>query len=100
MRALAFAEYLESHARLVYGSGAAGEVAVAKLILARIRKGDLTDGFCARDVRRKEWSGLTDNDQIRAGLELLADFDCVAPHTIETPGRPRTAYVVIPRSLR
>jgi len=91
MRGLAFEEYLETHARRVYGSGAAGEVAVAKLILARIRKGDLTDGFCARDIRRKEWSGLTDNDQIKAGLDLLADFDWIAPHTIKTPGRPRTA---------
>jgi hypothetical protein len=100
MRALAFAEYFESHARRVCGSGAAGEVAVAKLILARIRKGDLTDGFCARDIRRKEWSGLTDNDQIKAGLDLLADFDLTAPRTIETLGRPRTVYVVNPRSLR
>lgn len=100
MRALAFAEYLETHARRVHGSGAAGEVAVAKLILARVRKGDLTDGFCARDIRRKEWSGLTDNDQIKAGLDLLADFDLIAPHTIETPGRPRTAYIANPRSLR
>ena len=100
MRALALAEYLETHARRVYGSGAACEVAVAKLILARIRKGDLSDGFCARDIRRKEWSGLTDNDQIKTGLDLLADFDCIAPRTIETPGRPRTAYLVNPRSLR
>jgi Protein of unknown function (DUF3987) len=100
MRALAFAEYLETHARRVYGSGAAGEVTVAKLILGRIRKGDLVDGFCARDIRRKEWSGLTDNDQIKAGLDLLADFDLIAPRTIETPGRPRTTYIANPRSLR
>jgi hypothetical protein len=100
MRALAFAEYLETHARRVYGAGAASEAEVAKLILARIRKGDLCDELSARDIRRKEWSGLTDNDQIKAGLDLLADFDCVAPHTIETSGRPRTAYMINPRSLR
>jgi hypothetical protein len=100
IRALAFAEYLETHARRVYGSGAAGEVAAAKLILARIRKGDLSDEFCARDTRRKEWSGLTDNDLIKAGLDLLAEFDWIAAKTIETSGRPRTVFVVNPRSLR
>ena len=66
------------HARRLYGAGAASEAEVAKLILARIRKGDLSDGFGARDIRRKEWSGLTDNDRIKAGLELLADLDWIA----------------------
>ena len=100
LAALTFAEYLETHARRAYGAEAASETAVANLILTRIRKCDLSDGFTARDIRRKEWSGLTDNDQIKAGLQLLADFDWIAPHTIETPGRPRTAYMVNPRSLR
>jgi hypothetical protein len=67
------------------------ETAVAKLILARIRKGDLSDGFSARDIRRKDWSGLTDNDQIKAGLELLADLDWLVIKTIEAAGRPRVA---------
>ena len=100
MRALAFAEYFETHARRVYGSGTAGEAATAKLILSRIRKGDLADGFAARDIRRKEWSGLTDNGAIKAGLELLADLDWIAPETTETAGRPRTVYAINPKALR
>ncbi len=99
-RALALAEYLETHARRAFGAGAAAETAVAKLILARIRKGDLSDGFSARDIRRKEWSGLTDNDQIKAGLNLLADFDWIAPETTDTAGRPRTVHRINPRALR
>jgi putative DNA primase/helicase len=99
LRALAFAEYLETHARRIYGAGATAETAAAKLILARIRKGDLQEEFAARDIRRKEWSGLTDNDQIKAGLDLLADFDWLAPKTIETAGRPRVTYVISPRAL-
>jgi hypothetical protein len=100
MRALAFAEYLESHARRVYGAGGASEAEVAKLILARIRKEDLSDGFSARDIRRREWSGLTENDRIKAGVDLLADFDWIAPKTIETTGRPRIEYAINPRALR
>ena len=41
MRALAFAEYLESHAKRAYGAGPEAEVAAAKSILAHIRNNDL-----------------------------------------------------------
>lgn len=100
VRALAFAEYLETHARRAYGAGLANEADVAKLIVARIRKRDLVDGFTARDIQRKAWSGLTDADAIKAGLELLADLDWIAAETSETGGRPRTAYAINPRALR
>jgi putative DNA primase/helicase len=99
-RALALSEYLETHATRAYGAGAMSEVATAKAILTRIRKGELQDGFAVRDIRRREWSGLTDTDQIKAGLELLADYDWLAPRTVETGGRPRTEYSVNPEALR
>jgi len=100
LRALAFADFLQTHARRAYGAGAASEAAAAKLILSRIRKGELSEVFSPRDIRRKEWSGLTDNDQIKASVDLLADLDWIAPKTIETTGRPRTEYAINPRALR
>jgi Protein of unknown function (DUF3987) len=99
-RALAFAEYLETHARRVYGAGTAGEAATAKLILSRIRKGDLGDGFATRDIQRKAWSGLTDIDAIKAALDLLTDLEWIEPKTTETRGRPRVHYAITPRALR
>jgi hypothetical protein len=99
-RALALSKYLEGHARRAYGAGAASETATAKAIVARIRNGDLPDGFAARDIRRKGWSGLTDNEQIKAGLELLVDLDWITPKTTETAGRPRTAYAINPKALQ
>ncbi len=99
-RALAFAEYLETHARRVYGAGTAGEAATAKLILSRIRKGDLADGFSARDIQRKGWAGLTDIEAIKVGLELLADLDWIEPERKETGGKPRVTYAINPGALR
>ena len=96
LRALAFAEYLESHARRAYAAGCQNETAAAKAILSRIRKGHLSDGFMARDIRRKEWSNLTDNGAIKAGLDLLAEYDWIAPHTVQTLGRSRTTYAINP----
>lgn len=99
-RAVALSEYLETHARRAYGAEAMNEAATARAVLLRIRRGDLQDGFAARDIRRREWSGLTDTDQIKAGLELLADYEWLAPRTLDTGGRPRTVYSINPKAFR
>ena len=87
-RGLAFAEYLETHARRAYGAGMMNEAATAKLILSRIRKGDLSGGFTARDIQRKQWSGLSENDAIKTGLDLLVDLDWIRAQEAGTGGRP------------
>jgi hypothetical protein len=57
-RAIKFSIYLESHARRLYGAGRQLEVVTAQAILARIRKGYLSDGFTARDTYQNDWSQL------------------------------------------
>ena len=52
LRALAFTEYLETHAKRAYGAGSEVGTSAAKAILKRIRNGDLADGFRARDIYR------------------------------------------------
>jgi putative DNA primase/helicase len=102
LRALAWAEYLESHALRCYGATVAGEIAAARRILARIRKGELLDGFKAREIDRAQWSELTDRDTVRAALGLLVSYGYL--REIEVPstaagGRPTLAYLTHP-SLR
>jgi putative DNA primase/helicase len=102
LRALSFAVYLESHARRIYSSGSEREVSAASAILKRIRAGDLTDGFTARDILRHEWSHLTERDQIGAGLNLLVELDhlaAVESAPIPQGGRPKTTYSINPRSI-
>jgi putative DNA primase/helicase len=99
-RALALAEYLATHARRLYGSGIAGEATTANLIIKRIGKRDLEDGFTARDIQRKAWSGLAEHEAIKAALELLVDLNWLDVHNVETGGRPRTTYAINPRALR
>jgi putative DNA primase/helicase len=99
LRAVAYAEYLETHARRAYGAGSQVELAAAKAILARIRKGDLLTGFTARDVHQSHWSGLTDREQVQAGLDLLVDLDWIAAERVSTSGRPRLLHHVNPRAI-
>jgi putative DNA primase/helicase len=96
VRALAFAEYLEAHARRAYASGSEAETTTAKAILSRIRRRELDDGFSLRDTMRNDWAGLTDKEQVKAVLDLLVDFDWLVAKTEQTGGRPKTTYAINP----
>lgn len=99
LRALAFGEYLESHARRAYAAGCQNEAVAARAILARIRKGQLANGFTARELWRSNWSGLDDLERVKGGLALLVDLDWLSPTTTPTQGRSRTTYTINPRAF-
>ena len=99
-RALAFAAYLETHAKRAYAAVTGTDADAARRILDHIRNGDLKDGFKARDIQHRDWSGLTDRERIGKGLELLADCDWIAPQAVgrnPAGGRPTTLYNINPR---
>jgi hypothetical protein len=103
LKALAFAHYLESHARRVYGSTSEGELAAAKAILKHISAGDLQDGFTARDVHQHDWAHLTEREQVGAGLDLLLELDYLAGVALPIGpygGRPKVKYCINPRAVR
>ncbi len=100
-KALAFSKYLETHARRLYGATNEPERAAAQAILTKIREGELQDGFTAREVHQHDWLGLTDRDQVQAGLNLLVELHYLAASSAapsERGGRPTTTYTVNPRS--
>ena len=103
LRALAWAEYLESHAERCYGATVTAAVTAARRILARIRRGELNDGFKAREINRAGWSELTDADTVRAALNLLVAhgylFEVELPATA-AGGRPTLAYHIHPAARR
>jgi Protein of unknown function (DUF3987) len=102
LRALAMAEYLETHARRVYGATDAVDIVAAEAILIHIRRGALKDGFTARDVHQRGWSRLTDQDHVRRGLDLLVELDHLAADVAgKNPGyggRPKVSYRINPAS--
>jgi putative DNA primase/helicase len=102
LRALAFASYLESHAKRVYGSAFESELAAAKAI-QHIRNGDIADGFTARDVHQRGWAHLTEREHVEAGLDLLVELDhLVGVESARGPkgGRPKVTYAINPGVLR
>lgn len=97
LRALAWAKYLESHARRIYGSIAMASLGAAHRLAAKIVDGAVNDGFTLRDVYRNGWSGLTDRKQVAAAVDVLADHDWLQVEEISTDGRPATVHRINPR---
>ena len=100
LQALAWGDYLETHARRLYSSMTAPEVSAAKAILARVRSGSLSTVFAGWQVWRPQWAGLTDRNEVYEGLKLLEDLSWIRREQKETGGRPTIEYHVNPRGVK
>ena len=93
LRALAWADYLRSHARRLYASGGTMVEDGARLIVERRRQ--LADQFSVRDIQRKGWAGLPDAEAVTFAVELLVSTNhCreVAKPSSGAGGRPTAVY--------
>lgn len=93
-RALALAEYFESHARRLHASGRRVAVRAARAVLDKALDGSLPDPFTARDVYRNQWAGLSERATVADALDLLAAHGWLIEATLETGGRPTTTYTL------
>ena len=75
LRAAAWCEFLEAHARRCYGLLKDDGLRAAQALGAKLVRGVLDDGFTVRDVRRNQWRHLTRDDAIQAALDWLEDED-------------------------
>ncbi len=102
---IAWGDYLEGHARRIYGSAVNDTAQAAKTILQHIRKGDLENGFNRREIERRGWAGLQSNgERIQAGLSLLVDYSWLREVPGEGPsergGRPALPTYIINPAVR
>jgi hypothetical protein len=100
--AVTWCDYLETHARRLYGGLLSiGEV-TARLLFDRLKDGELNDGFTLRELERKGWSGLTDRDTNAEACERLVEAYCLESEIIglaEKRGRPAKRYWINPKVL-
>lgn len=72
-RAASWCELLEAHARRIYQAGGCMDQTAARLIAVKIRERKLSGPFTARDIYRKQWTGLGDPGVVQSALlELIA----------------------------
>jgi putative DNA primase/helicase len=102
-QAIALCAYLESHAKRMYGCVVSPDMAAARELARHLQLGELPSKFTTRDVYRRGWCGMTQPDQARNALELLADSGWVrqlemVPTLIG--GRPTAQWESNPRIRR
>ena len=98
VRAAAWCQYLEGHARRIYALVDAAKVGTACMLGRRLAEGKLEDGFTARDVVRKGWTGIGSTVQAETALTILEEHGWVQSADInDQPGRPTTRYFINPR---
>src|SRR5690606_3541918 len=102
-RALAWSDYLRTHAERAYAAGIKPSSEGAKALLAKIRSGAVGDNFTPRSVYLKGWSHLGTPEAVHAAAELLADLHHIFPEEHRpgaTGGRPTVSYKINPATLR
>jgi hypothetical protein len=98
----AWCEYLESHARRIYGMVINGSGMAAGILAKKIKDGKLESPFTVRTIQRKGWGLLTENQKIREAVENLIDSGWLRekPQDKNQIGRPRDVeYEVNPKIL-
>jgi hypothetical protein len=100
LRAAAWCDYLEAHARRCYGLLADDGLRAAQALAHHVKNGKLENRFTARDVRRHQWRSLTTDKAVQAALDWLEDegwlrAEEVLPGT--QGGRPTTTYTINPK---
>jgi hypothetical protein len=73
-KAAGFCEYLESHARRIYGLVSNIEQQAATRLAKKIQAGKLTDGFSIRDIYRKDWHLLNSPELAQSACDELIDL--------------------------
>ena len=102
LAAVAWGEYLQTHARRAYASITTPDVATAKAILLKLKREEIKVPFSARDIYRNGWSGLSEPERVRDALTFLEDRDWLLSSTTprsEDGGRPQVVYTVNPRCM-
>lgn len=98
LRAAAWCEYLDGHARRIYGLVEAAKINTARTLGRRIAEGKLPDHFTARDVVKKGWGAIKTTADAEVALGILEDYGwIVGIETADQPGRPTTRYAINPK---
>ena len=102
LAALAWGEFLKSHAQRAYWAAIDSSSSAAREIIRHAKRGDLNSPFSLRDVMRPCWSGLTERPRVVDALELLEDHGWL--RSVEVPagpagGRPTTSYLLDPKGM-
>jgi hypothetical protein len=99
-KAIAWCDYLETHARRIYSLIDKQDQLVAKSLSKKLLARELPDSFTPRQVVQKGWRQLTSTEAVKSACKLLTDAGWIR-ETIKQPakkgGRPSVRYHINPQ---
>jgi hypothetical protein len=96
---LDWCDFLELHARKVYSAELSADVLASHALAEKVKEGKITDGMTLRDIKRKQWAGLTGDalDLAISELEKLNWLRVVETPPSEQGGRPSEIMYLHPK---
>lgn len=98
-RAIRWVEYLESHARRLYGALYDPQHGPARALADRILKGGVESGFTLRDIYQHHWTNLDGKEEVGEGVDVLVGLGWLRSEEMSTGGRPTTTFTINPGIL-
>lgn len=97
--AAAWCSYLWEHAQRIYGLALKADILNARTLAWHFQKGDLENGFTAREVTQKGWTGLATVEAVKEAIETLVLYGWLRSIETRNPagGRPTVTYDINPR---
>lgn len=100
--AVKWCEYLEAHARRIYGMAGSPEHEAAIKLSKKIKDKKLDSPFTVRQVQRKGWHGLKENAEIKEALIILIEenwIDEIEKAYSGSGRQPAPEYLINPALL-
>ena len=98
-KAAAWCDFLELHAKRIYGIVLNSATQSALALSKKLKKKELNDGFTIRDVYRKNWSFLTTKEEVEAACEELIEANWLK-EKVTTPAysqKGKVEYFINPK---
>ncbi|MBF0259489.1 MAG: DUF3987 domain-containing protein [Desulfamplus sp.] len=103
LQSIIVCEYLESHARRIYGMVTNSERFHASKLAAKIKQKKIQDSFTLRDVYIKNWHLLNDKESVQKAVDYLIEKKWIREATsTQNPkgGRPSAQYEINPKIFK
>jgi len=99
LKAAAWAELLEGHARRVYSAALYPEIAATHRLADKLKTGQITTPFKPKTVYDKGWRGLG-REETGAALRDLEERGWLRSEKLDQPGRPSWVYHINPALVK
>lgn len=99
LQALAWCDYLQTHATRIYTAALDAHVDVAHTVLSKVEKGKLPNTFTVRELKRHHCRS-TPTDQLHEALAELEDYGYLRREVQRTQGRHKELFHLHPQYQR